>query len=165
MALSSFPTAQRGAHNHVAAAPLPLTPQHTQAAGLWSGAPYLPFGTVVSCVVELAPGYGYPVSALGVDIGYNLLAHCLPGPLIAVDRARATLNLPPHIDAVAPAGECHCALRWHNGWRLCAHHPVICGHVIYENGALIDLPRSTALQLGVGGWPIFVRIDETHIPL
>jgi hypothetical protein len=117
------------------------------------------------CVVELAPGYGCHVPAPGLDISRSLLLGLLPAALVAVDRIRPTLNLLPQIDRVAPADECHCALRWHNGWRLYVHHPVVCGRAVYESGALIELPRTTSLLLGVGGWPITIRINETHIPL
>ncbi|MBC8076300.1 MAG: hypothetical protein H7Y32_09525 [Chloroflexales bacterium] len=117
------------------------------------------------CLVELAPGYGCHVSALGLDISRAFLLRFLPATLVAVDRIRATLNLLPQIDGVAPADECHCALRWHNGWRLVAHRPVVCGRMLYDGGAQLDLTRSTALLLGVGGWPIIIRINETHIPL
>jgi hypothetical protein len=117
------------------------------------------------CVVELAPGYGRHVAAAGLDISRSLLLSVLPASLVAADRIRSTLKLPPRIDRVAPADECHCALRWQNGWHLYAHHPVVCGRAVYEGGVLIELPRSTALHLGVGGWPIVIRINETYIPL
>ena len=157
--------ATRGAAQHTGASPGPLSRGRHQPDRAWSSGKHIAPACHVTCVVEFAPGYGCHVPAAGLDISHNFLLRFLPAALVAADRIRPTLNMPPQIERLAPGDVCHCALRWHGGWRLIAHRPVVCGHTTYENGAQLDLHRSTVLTLGVGGWPIAIRIDETYIPL